>query len=84
MTSYKNNYIVAKDIEVSQVKVFLYNTRITKFGYKLVCNQLTTTYYVSTNKIIHMYFSHMTYLMSYMTSLNNTCKWFYKLSRSEL
>ena len=35
-----------------------------------------------TNKIINLYFSHMTYLMSHVTSLNNTCEWFYKLSRS--
>ena len=28
----------------------------TKFGYKLTYNQLTTIYYVSPNKIIHMYF----------------------------
>ena len=35
-----------------------------------------------TNKIINLYFSHMTYLMSHVTSLNNTCGWFYKLSRS--
>ena len=44
-----------------------------KFGYKPVYSQLTTTHYVSTNKIIHMYFSHMTYLKSHVTSLNNTC-----------
>ena len=31
-----------------------------------------------------MYFSHMTYLMSYVTSLNNTCGWSYKLSHREL
>jgi hypothetical protein len=39
-----------------------------EFGYK----QFTTTHYVSTNKLIHVYFSHMTYLISYVTSLNNT------------
>ena len=53
-----------------------------KFGYKPVCNQFVTIYYVTTNKIIHMYFSHMTYLMIYVTSLNNICGWSYKLSRS--
>ena len=37
----------------------------------MVCSQLTTTHYVLPNKIIHMYFkSH--YLMSHVTSLNNT------------
>ena len=45
---------------------------MTEFGYKLVCNQFTTTHYMSTNKIIHVCFSHITYLMSYVTSLNNT------------
>ena len=44
--------------------------------------ELTTTHYVSTNKIIHVYFSHMTYLMSHVTSLNNTHGWFYKLPHS--
>ena len=39
----------------------------TEFGYKPVCSQLTTTHYVSTKKIIHLYFSHMTYLMSHVT-----------------
>ena len=38
--------------------------------------------YTPTNKIIHGYFSHMIYLMSHVTSLNNT--WFYKLSHSGL
>ena len=56
----------------------------TKFGYKLVCSQLNTTHYVTTNKIIHVDFSHMTYLMSYVTTLNNTCEWFYKLPRNGL
>jgi hypothetical protein len=39
---------------------------------------------VTTNKIINVYFNHMTYLMSHITSLNNTCGWFYKLPRSGL
>ena len=56
----------------------------TEFGYKSVCSQLATTHYVSTNKIMHVYFSHMTYLMSHMTSLNNTCGWSYKLPHSGL
>ena len=51
----------------------------TEFG-----NQFTTTHYMSTNKIIHVYFSHMTYLMSHVTSLNNTCEWSYKLPHSGL
>jgi hypothetical protein len=55
-----------------------------EFGYKPVCSQLTTTHYVSINKIIHMYFSHMTYLISHVTSLNNTYGWSYKLPRSGL
>ena len=52
----------------------------TEFGYK----QLTTTHYVSTNKIIHVYFSHMTYFMSHVTSINNTCGCSYKLPHSGL
>jgi hypothetical protein len=28
--------------------------------------------------------THMTYIMSYVTSLNNTCGWSYKLSHSGL
>ena len=50
----------------------------------LQTSQLTTTHYVATNKIIHMYFSHITYLISPVTSLNNTCRWSYKLPRSML
>ena len=38
----------------------------------LITNQLSTTHYVLNNKIIHVYFSHMTYLMSHIISLNNT------------
>ena len=53
----------------------------TEFGYKLISNQLITTHYVTINKIIHVYFIHMTYLMSHVTSLNNTCGWSYKLPR---
>ena len=49
-----------------------------------VCSQFTTTHYVAINKIIHVYFSHMIYLMSHVTSLNNRCGWFYKLSHSGL
>ena len=56
----------------------------TEFDYKQVCSQLITTHYVLTNKIIHVYFSHMTYLMSHVTSLNNTREWSYKLSHSGL
>ena len=51
---------------------------------KFVCRQFTTIHYVSTNKIIHMYFSYITYLISHVTSLNNTCRWSYKLSHSRL
>ena len=51
----------------------------TEFDYKLVYCQLATTHYVAINKIIHVYFSRMTYLISHMTSLNNTCRWSYKL-----
>ena len=61
----------------------LFNFR-TEFGYKLICNQLITIYYMATNKIIHVYFSHMTYLMSHVISLNETCEWFYKLPRNGL
>ena len=54
----------------------------TEFGYKSVCSQLVSAHYVTTNKIIYVYFSHMTYLMSHVISLNNTCGWSYKLSCS--
>ena len=53
-----------------------------EFGYKSVYSQLTTTHYVSINKIIHVYFSHMAYLMSHVTFLNNICGWSYKLPHS--
>ena len=53
-------------------------------GQSLATNQLTITHYVSTNKIIHLYFTHMIYLMSHVTSLNNTCEWSYKLPYSRL
>ena len=44
----------------------------TEFGYKLVATcQLITTYRVTAYNTIHMYFSHMTYLISHVTSLNN-------------
>ena len=55
-----------------------------EFGYKVVCSLFATTHYVTTNKIIHVYFSHMTYLMSHVISLNNTCGLSYKLSRNGL
>ena len=61
-----------------------HNKLRTEFDHKPVCNQFTTTHYVSTNKIIHVYFSHMTYLMSHVTSLNNTYEWSYKLSYNGL
>jgi hypothetical protein len=32
--------------------------------------------YTPTNKIIHRYFNHITYLMSHVTSLNDTCDFF--------
>ena len=54
----------------------------TEFDYKPVCSQLVTTYYVPAYKIIHVYFSHITYLMSHLTSLNNICEWSYKLLHS--
>jgi hypothetical protein len=43
-----------------------------EFGYKTICTQFAITHYVTAYKIIHVYFSHMTYLMSHVTSLNNT------------
>ena len=61
-----------------------HNKLRTEFDYKPICSQFTTTHYVSTNKIIHVYFSHMTYLMSHVTSLNNTYEWSYKLSYNGL
>ncbi len=62
--------------------IYIYEDKIsrTEFGYKPVCSQLVTTHYVTTNKIIYVYFSHMTNLMSHVIFLNNTCGWFYKLS----
>ena len=56
----------------------------TEFDYKLICSQLVTTHYMATNKIIYVYLSYMTYLMSHVTFLNNTYGWFYKLSHNEL
>ena len=50
----------------------------------LVYSQLAKTYYMATDEIIYVYFSHMTYLMSHVTSLNNICGWFYKLPRNGL
>ena len=40
--------------------------------------------YMAINKMIHMYFSHITYLISHVTSLNNTSGWSYKLPHSGL
>ena len=57
---------------------------MTEFGYKSVCSQLITTHYVSTDKIIHVYFNHMTYLISHVTFLNNICGWSYKLPHNGL
>ena len=57
---------------------------MTEFDYKPVYSQLTTSHYVSINKIIYVYFSHMTYLMSHVYSLNNIRGWSYKLSHSGL
>jgi hypothetical protein len=57
---------------------------MTEFDYKLVCNQFIITHYILINKIIYVYFSHMTYLMSHITSLNNICEWSYKLPHSGL
>ena len=69
--------------EIIIVSARMYNKR-TEFGYKPICRQLATAHYVAINKIIHVYFSHMIYLMSHVTSLNNICEWFYKLSHSGL
>ena len=68
----------------NQIFIAQVNLKWTEFSYKLVCSQLTTTHYVTTNKIIYVYFSHMVYLMNHVTSLNNTCGWSYNLSYSEL
>ena len=51
---------------------------------EFVCSQFATTHKVAAYKIIHVYFSYMTYLMSHVTSLNNTCGRSYKLSCSGL
>ena len=61
--------IVVIDICVftSQLIFYHFIKQRTEFGYKLVCNQLATTHYVVANKIIHVYFNHMTYLMSHIT-----------------
>ena len=58
--------------------------RRTEFDYKSVCNQLVTTHYMATNKIIHLYFNHMIYLISHVNYLNNTYEWSYKLPHSGL
>ena len=36
------------------------------------CSQLTTTHYVTTNKIIHVYFNHMIYLMMHSHTHKHT------------
>ena len=56
----------------------------TEFDYKPIYNQLVITHHMATYKTINMCFSHMTYLMSHVTSLNNTFGWSYKLQRNEL
>ena len=48
--------------------IYLNNICEREFGYKLA-----TIHYIATNKIIHVYFSYMTYLMSHVIFLNNTC-----------
>jgi hypothetical protein len=79
---------VDKDLSISNVCsnwfVLLGIPQRKEFDYKPVCSQFTTTHYVSTNKIIYVYFSHMTYLMSHTIFLNNICEWSYKLSHSGL
>jgi hypothetical protein len=50
----------------------MYLKKKIEFDYELVCCSFITTHYVVINKIIHVYFNHMTYLMSHVTSLNNT------------
>ena len=57
---------------------------MTEVGYKPVYSQLATTHYMIINKIIHVYFNHMTYLMNHVISLNNTYGWSYKLTRGGL
>ena len=57
---------------------------MTEVCYKPVYSQLDTTHYMITNKIIHVYFNHMIYLMSHVISLNNTYGWSYKLTRGGL
>ncbi len=44
-----------------------------EFNYKLVYCLFVTIHYVVVNKIIYVYFNHITYLMSHITSLNNAC-----------
>ena len=85
------NRFILKYVVRNQLASFIvhvYNThhvlsnisRRTKFVY----GQLTTTHYVTVYKTIHIYFSHMTYLMSHVTSLNNTYRWSYKLPHNGL
>ena len=42
-----------------------------EFDYKQVFSQFVIIYDVTVNKIIYVYFSHITYLMSYVIFLNN-------------
>ena len=56
----------------------------TEFDYKSICNQFITTHYMIINKILHVYFSYMIYLMSYVTFVNNICEWSYKILCNEL
>jgi hypothetical protein len=69
-------YVGEKSLqEERSLNQYIYEGKIsrTEFGYKPVCSQLATTHYVTTNKIIYVYFSHMTNLMSHVIFLNNTC-----------
>jgi hypothetical protein len=67
----KDHFLMLESITEKHTHIYIYI--YTEFGYKLIYSQFTTTHYVTINKIIHVYFSHMTYLISHVTSLNNTC-----------
>ena len=74
------NSLIYKIRNTQIITRHLIKKKMTEFGYIL----LTKSHYVSTNKIIHVCFSHMIYLISHVTSLNNTCGWSYKLPQSKL
>jgi hypothetical protein len=52
----------------------------TRFSYKPISSLGLQIHYMATDKLSKSIFNHMTYLMSHMICLNNTCKLSYELS----